>query len=210
MLVECLKLPSVLNINPRSVYNKINNLKTYITENEIDLVCISESWERPEETLDKIINIENYVVISNVHQRKNHGGRPAIVVNEERFNVENITNSLIDIPWGVEAVWCIITPKNSGNNSLIKKIVVVSIYCKPNSRKKTVLLDHIALTYHTISSKYGSNVYWIICGDMNDLKLDSILHLNSSFKQAVVTPTRLQPPARLSRQGLLPKSKVPV
>ena len=197
MLVECLKLPSVLNINPRSVYNKINNLKTYITENEIDLVCISESWERPEETLDKIINIENYVVISNVHQRKNHGGRPAIVVNEERFNVENITNSLIDIPWGVEAVWCIITPKNSGNNSLIKKIVVGSIYCKPNSRKKTVLLDHIALTYHTISSKYGSNVYWIICGDMNDLKLDSILHLNSSFRQVVVTPTRLQPPAIL-------------
>ena len=118
-------------------------------------------------------------------------------MNEERFNVENITNSLIDIPWGVEAVWCIITPKNSGNNSLIKKIVVGSIYCKPTSRKKTVLLDHIALTYHTISSKYGSNVYWIICGDMNDLKLDSILHLNSNFRQVVLTPTRLQPPVIL-------------
>ena len=31
-------------------------------------------------------------------------------------------------------------------NSVVKKIVVASIYYKPSSRKKTLLLDHIADT----------------------------------------------------------------
>ena len=60
-LIECLKLPSVLNINPRSVYNKIDNLKTYIIVNEIELTCISESWERPEYPLDKLFDLDDDV-----------------------------------------------------------------------------------------------------------------------------------------------------
>ena len=76
-------------------------------------------------------------------------------------------------------------------------IVACSIYCKPGSKKKTLLLDHISIAYHTITSKYGDNISWILSGDTNDLKLESILNLNSQFKQVVVNPTRLQPPAIL-------------
>ena len=94
--------------------------------------------------LNEVIQIDDYNVISNVHQRKGTGGRPAIIANSIKFNVEILTQTTIEIPWGVEAVWAILTPKNITNASKIQKIVVGSIYCKLESRKKTVLLDHIA------------------------------------------------------------------
>ena len=40
-------------------------------------------------------------------------------------------------------------------------------------------------------------MHWIIAGDSNDLKLESILNLNSKLKQCVDGPTRMNPPAML-------------
>ena len=45
-LLHALDLPVVLNLNPRSIYNKISQFHTFVLEHEIDLVCMSESWER--------------------------------------------------------------------------------------------------------------------------------------------------------------------
>ena len=108
--------------------------------------------------------------------------------------MENLTQSVVSIPWGVEAVWAVLTPKNVTSVSKIQKIVVGSIYSKPDSRKKSVLLDHIAEVYNQLCSKYGKGLHWIICGDTNDLKLDPILHLSKNLKQVVQDFTRLDPP----------------
>ena len=97
---QAFELPAVLNLNPRSIYNKKNEFVTFVKEEEIDLVCISESWEREDLTLDKVIQIDDFKVISNVSQRQEKGGRPAIVVNEKKYVVENLTQSVISIPWG--------------------------------------------------------------------------------------------------------------
>ena len=61
----------------------------------------------------------------------------------KKFIVENLTQTVLSIPWGVEAVWAVLTPKNINNSSKVKKIMVGSIYSKPDSRKKSILLDHI-------------------------------------------------------------------
>ena len=58
-LVQAASLPKILNMNARSIYNKVEEFKTFVSEREIDLVCMSETWERDDETLDKIINIED-------------------------------------------------------------------------------------------------------------------------------------------------------
>ena len=97
---QALSLPKVLNLNPRSIYNKIDEFKTFVTEEQVDLTCMSESWEREDLTLDKVINIDDHEVISNVHQRTGKGGRPAIIVNTKKYHVENLTNTLVNIPWG--------------------------------------------------------------------------------------------------------------
>ena len=193
-IVQAAKLPKVLNLNPRSIYNKIEEFKTFFDEEDIDLVCLSESWERPDLGLKEVIEIENTEIISNPHQRKELCGRPAIVVRKNKFVIEDLTNTQVSIPWGVEIVWALLTPKEVTVNSKVKKIVVGSMYCKPGSRKKTLMLDHIAQVYGQMSAKYTKGLHWILAGDTNELKLDSILHLNSNLKQVVQDPTRLDPP----------------
>ena len=188
--LQALELPTIVNLNPRSVYNKIDEFHTLVSELEADLIFMSESWERENCTLDQIIDLENYQIISNVYQRTGMGGRPALIINENKFIVQNITNTLVSIPYGVEITWAVLTPKQISQNSVVKKIVVASIYSKPKSRKKTLLLDHIAETYHLLCSKYQSGLHFILAGDTNDLKLDSILNLSPNLKQVVDSATR--------------------
>ena len=67
--MEALSLPTVINLNPQSVYNKIDESHTLMTELEVDIICMSESWEQENLTLDQVIKLDNYKIISNVHQR---------------------------------------------------------------------------------------------------------------------------------------------
>ena len=136
---------------------------------------MSESCERESLTLYKIIQLDDHTIISNVHQRHGLGGRPAIIVNHKKYNIQNLTQRLIIITWGVEALWCLMSPKDVTNDRLVKKIAVASIYSKPDSRKKIVLLDNINETYNLLCSKYTEGLYFIIAGDTNDLKLDALL-----------------------------------
>ena len=153
-LYQALNLPVLCNMNPRSVYNKVNEFHEFVNEEEIDLLFMSESWERDYLTLDEIIKLEDHVVVSNVSQRRGKGGRPAIIANQTKFDVQNVTNTLIQIPWGVEAVWCVLTPKNVQQNSKIQRIACCSLYSKPDSRKKSLLLDHISDAFNILSKKY--------------------------------------------------------
>ena len=95
---QALSLPVLCNMNPRSVYNKQEEFHTFVKEEEVDVVFLSESWERDYLPLDKIIKLEDHVVISNVHQRVGMGGRPAIIANDKKFHVQNLTNTVIQIP----------------------------------------------------------------------------------------------------------------
>ena len=49
---------------------------------------MSESWERENLTLDEIIKLDEHEVISNVAQRTGKGGRPAIIANKVKFDVQ--------------------------------------------------------------------------------------------------------------------------
>ena len=186
-----------MNVNPHSIYNKANEFHTFVEEHSIDCIFMSESWERPENTLDKIIKLTNHTIISNPSQRRGIGGRPALIINKEKYNVKNITQTLITIPWGVEATWAIISPRNVRSDSRIQKIVLCSFYSKPRSKTKSLLIDHINQAYNILSTKYPKGLHFIIAGDSNDLKLNNILNISPQLSQVVSGPTRLHPPAML-------------
>ena len=135
--LQALQLPVIANINPRSVYNKTEEFHTFVKEEEVDLLFMSESWEREHLQLNDIIQLEDHMVISNVYQRTGKGGRPALVVNKEKYHVQDITNTLVNVKWGVEAVWCLLTPKNVTKESKIQKIACAAIYSKPGSKHKS-------------------------------------------------------------------------
>ena len=155
---------------------------------------MSESWEREQKTLDQIIKLPDYVVISNVHQRSGVGGRPALIINSNKFTIQNLTQREIQIPWGVEIVWALITPKYVQSDSKIQKIVLGAVYSKPNSKKKTATLDHISDVFNQMSVKHQKGLHFIIAGDTNDLKLEAILQLSTHMKQVVSDFTRMNPP----------------
>ena len=104
-------MPVICNINPRSIYNKKNEFETFVEEENCDLILMSESWERDNLTLDKLIHLPNHTIISNVSQRRGTGGRPAIFANDHRFIVQNV-KTIFQVLWGVEAVWRVLSPKN--------------------------------------------------------------------------------------------------
>ena len=85
-------------MNPRSIYNKKDEFETFVKEYEIQLICMSESWERESLSLSKLLTLDNYEIISSLNQRKEKGGRPAIIVNKSIDHVENITNTIAVIP----------------------------------------------------------------------------------------------------------------
>ena len=78
--------------------------------------------------------------------------------------------------------WALLTPKLASKDSMIKKrIVLGAIYVKPNRRKKSATIDHIAQVYNTLKTKYGQGLHWIFAGDTNDLKIGPILGLNANL-----------------------------
>ena len=79
----------------------------------------------------------------------------------------------------------------------LKQLRAVHIILNLSQDKKSLLLDHISEAYNTLSIKYGKGLHFVIGGDTNDLKLDSILSLDRKFVQVVQKWTRLNPPAIL-------------
>ena len=187
-----------MNLNPRSIYNKCEEFPILLEQYEVDVVCMSETWERENLTLDQVLNVENFEIISNVKQREFRGGKPAILVNKDKFYVKRLCPDPITVPIGVEAVWVLISPKVRNPRNQIKHIAVGSIYYRgPKSTTKKELFDHIAETYNVLTAKYGSTLHFIIAGDTNRLNLSPILNLSPSLKQVVKVPTRLNPDAIL-------------
>ena len=104
---------------------------------------------------------------------------------------------VITVPPNVEAVWALLTPKIHDQSTGIRHIVAASVYYSSTQTRKTDFLDHIAQTYSILCSKYGSDLAFIISGDVNRLNIKSILNLSPDFVQIVKVPTRLNPDAIL-------------
>ena len=163
-----------------------------------ELITISESWERENLSLEDLLKLENFEIITNVKQRDFKGGKPAILVNKNKFYVKKLCPDPVTVPVGVECVWALITPKQSSPQSKIKQIAVASLYYRgPKSTKKDELFDHISETFHFLSAKYGAKLHFIIAGDTNRLNLSPITSLSPNLKQVVKVYTRLNPPAIL-------------
>ena len=71
--MQALNLPTIMNVNPRSIYNKKEEFHKFVEEEAIDCIFMSESWERPDNPLTEIINLPNHTVISNPPQTEERG-----------------------------------------------------------------------------------------------------------------------------------------
>ena len=193
ILLQSISLPVIMNINPRSIYNKSEEFSLLLEQYEAEIICMSESFERENLPLEELLQLEDYEIISMVKKRNFKGGNPAILINKQKFIIKKICPDPITVPEGVEAIWALVTPKNNTSRKL-RYIAICSLYYRgPKSTKKQELYDHIAQTFHYLSAKYGSQIEFILAGDTNRLNLRPILSLSPRLVQAGKVATRLNP-----------------
>ena len=65
-VVTAFQLPVVVNLNPRSIYNKKNEFKTMMEQLEVDCCTISESWDKDDDSLENILQMDGYQIVKNV------------------------------------------------------------------------------------------------------------------------------------------------
>ena len=178
------------------MYGKEREFETLIEQYKCDICCISESWERDSLTLNELIQIENFRIVTNVKQRNGRGGKPAIIINESKYLIKELCPYEITVPINVEAVWVLINCKNYRKNTQIKNIIVCSYYyAGPHAASKDALYDNMIESISYLSAKYGPKVDFILCADSNRLDLSPIIDSSPELCQVVNVPTRLDPPA---------------
>ena len=195
-LLAAVQLPIVVNLNPRSIYNKADAFKTMMEQLDCSVCFISESWDRQSLGLEKIINIEGHRIIKNVLQRSGKGGKPALVISEKNYFIKELCPDVITVPPKIEAVWALLTPKAGGSKGAIRHIAVCSYYYTEKT-KRSEFVDHVSEAYNLLSAKYSPGLHFILAGDTNRLHLKSILNLSPNLSQVVNIPTRNNPDATL-------------
>ena len=172
-ILEATQLPVIMLLNPRSIYNKLEEFRTMMEQMEVDICAISESWDRENLPIENILQMEGYKIIKNVVQRNKKGGKPILVLKEEKFHIKQLCPDVITVPIGIEAVWALVTPKNVTKNCKVKNIIVASVYYT-KATKRSEFIDHICESFSVLSAKYGPNLHFAICGDLNRLNIKPI------------------------------------
>ena len=103
--------------------------------------------ENNQNKLENILQMDGYRIVKNVYQREKRGGKPLILIHEDKFYVTELSSNIITVPTNLEVTWALITPKVSVENSQIKRIVVVSLYYTEKT-KKSDFIDHLSYSYH--------------------------------------------------------------
>ena len=195
-LLAAVQLPVVVNLNPRSIYNKTDEFKMLMEQLEVGVCFMSESWDRQSLGLEEVINIDGYRVIKNVLQRNGKGGKPALIISEDNYFIKELCPDVITVPPKIEAVWALLTPKAGGSKANIRHIAVCSYYYTEKS-KRSDFIDHVSEAYNVLCAKYSPGLQFILAGDTNRLNLKSILNLSPNLSQVVKVPTRNNPDATL-------------
>ena len=191
-ITASLHLPTIATYNCRSVFPKIESLKTDLKERAIDVSFLTEIWEQKQSKIhqyevEKMLELMGLQYISTARSpnRKgvSHGGA-AIVVNLEKFTCEKLN---INTPCNLEVVWGLIRPKSPA--AKFKKIIACCFYSPPSKRTNTNMADHIVTTLQMLSTKYpGSGL--IIGADKNYMDIRPILTCGLRLRQIVDKPTR--------------------
>ena len=111
-VLQASSLPLVSVLNARSIYNKPDSFKT-LHELGIEAAIVSESWEREDQPLENLLQLDDYKVHSykrpKVKANRQPGGGCAIVYNEHRFKATKLD---VHVPNGVEACWLVLKQEN--------------------------------------------------------------------------------------------------
>ena len=149
-LFEALSLPVFSVYNMRSIWSKLSSLAEDMDERNTDLSILSEVWEKKENLkhqskLEELFEMKDTRYFSTARPGTKRGGGAAITAKGNKFYVSKLN---IEIPKPLEIVWGMLRPKIIFGG--VSKIIICSFYSPPNSRKKSALIDHMAVTINKL------------------------------------------------------------
>ena len=154
---------------------------------ELTLGLHSEIWEDRENKthqnlIEEAFELEGVTWISNTRPDRRGGGAAISLLNEDF----TITKLDVIIPKNLEVLWGLVRPKRPTTD--FKGIVVCSFYSVPYSKKKVQLVQHLAINYAELKSKY-KNCFFLFGGDKNDLQINNILEIAPTLQMHNTKPT---------------------
>ena len=181
------KLPTVFVSNHRSFFPKFRNFLEAMQTLGLTLGLHSEIWEDKENKthqnlIEEAFELEGVTWISNTRPDRRGGGAAISLLNEDF----TITKLDVIIPKNLEVVWGLVRPKRPTTD--FKGIVVCSFYSVPYSKKKVQLVQHLAINYSELKSKY-KNCFFLFGGDKNDLQINNILEIAPTLHMHNTKPT---------------------
>ena len=178
-----MSVPSVLLTNAHSLVNKIDEAAVILTQNNIDICIVSETWHHSDLPV-QALNIDNYHLFlkSRQHQR---GGGVALYIRKH-IHAKVLTD--ITVPEELECLWVLLRPDRLPRG--VSSLAVCAVYNPPNSPYQDLLVDHLIDSADTLRISYP-DVGFIIAGDFNRIKVDRVMSGND-FKQIIKFPTRGQ------------------
>lgn len=174
-------LPRVYLCNPRSLNNKFDEFSTMMTDLDVDIAGISESWFTSENPMEHF-QIQNYVLMTK-NRAQRRGGGVAIYARE---NLGLQKADCITVPDHLEVLWVKARPQRLPRE--ISVLFYAIIYSPPNSIHDCELIDHLLDGFDYIRTNYPQAGVTFF-GDINRLDTSQICSGNGLL-QVVNQPTR--------------------
>ena len=181
------KMPTIFVTNHRSFFSKFNNFVEAMETLELTLGLHSEIWEDKEKkshtnSIEEAFELKGIQYISNPRPNR-RGGGAAISLLPGEFTLTKLD---VVTPKNLEVVWGLVCPKKPTTE--FKGIIVCSFYRVPYSKRKTQLVQHIAINYTEWKTKY-KDYFFLTGGDKNDLEIRHILDISNTLHMHNTKPT---------------------
>lgn len=181
----------IIHINIRSLVNKLELVRHFITSNDIDCLCLSETWLRSIIS-DNLLNIDGYKLTRldrpNINRHNRGGG--LCIYTKETYEVELLTN-ITKTNENIECIGIKLSRANGGS------INCITIYRPP----KGDVIDCLNTLYELASGLvYNRKYNNIIHGDFNIdysnktckwVKEIKTWEIKTGLKQLINAPTRV-------------------
>lgn len=170
-LAEAATLPSILEVNARSLRDKLNNLAIEVKKLAVEITFINEIWEKHidvelAEKAETIFQLHGLSYLSSPRNGK-RGGGVALIFDSSKLEIKVQT---FKNPNQLEIMWAVAKAKFPAKGNKNIPLIITSIYSPPRSRKKKYMLDHLIEQCMMYKSRFGM-VNFLIAGDINCLNI---------------------------------------
>ena len=174
-------LPSLFLSNTRSLVNKIEDLvEVVINQNDVDIVCITETW-LTNNISNSVVDISDNTLVRKDRSADKRGGGVCTYI---KSSIDFTTiDELNDSPF--ESLWVYIRPSRLPRGF---SCLIIGIIYHPPQDDDATFTDHLISSLDAALNKYP-NAGIMLVGDFNRLNYRYISnHFN--LRQTVKNPTR--------------------